>query len=393
MAPDHIRCHDKKGFARETLEKRLPKILGDARSAMEWDAGRDSRWEPFLENMIAGGPIALDMLTRPTPFWSNYIERLAGKTWRDLSFFEIEFIFYHAINSRAGWFETGFDVFAATRASALREALPRFERALGAIKTVSGVERLRVLVRRATRGNAADCSQTSIVSDPWTHGEPLLVDDSEDLLAVLAGVDHGEIHVLADNAGAELCWDLALIDALLSLPMTRVVLHLKPWPMFVSDALGSDAQNCLAALTSKERSEDAQAVGRRLRAALSDDRLHFEASPDWGEPRHISGLDPELRRRMAKARSIIVKGDLNYRRFVEDRAWSPDAPVEDATVATDMSAFALRVLKSDAVVGIPSQSVSALRLAEPNWRSGGRYAVVQALGKAPTEPSKYMPRH
>jgi hypothetical protein len=379
MAPDPIRCHDEDGFARETLVNRLPKILNDARTAMPEEAARDSRWEPFLENMIGGGPIALDMLARPTRFWSRYIKTLAGMAWHDLSFFEIEFLFYHAINSRAGWFETGFDVFAATRASALQEALPRFQEALATMNSLLGEERLRALVRRATDGNLVDYSQTAVISDPMAREEGLLVDDTEDLLESLSGIYDAEIHVLADNAGCELCWDLALIDALLVRGVKRAIMHLKPWPMFVSDALPVDVRNTVAAMSALEHGTKVRALGRRLRAALLHGRLRLEAAADWGEPRHISDLGEDLRRRIAEARTVIAKGDLNYRRFVEDRAWPSDAPVADATVTGNLEAYALRVLKSDAVVGIPSHVVAKLDADDPLWRSNGSYAVVQSI--------------
>ncbi|HSR99249.1 MAG TPA: hypothetical protein VLM79_19490, partial [Kofleriaceae bacterium] len=73
--------------------------------------------------------------------------------------------------------------------------------------------------------------------------------------------------------------------------------------------------------------------------------------------------------------------DLNYRRFFEDRAWPADVPVSVASVATGMYAFALRVLKSDSIVGLESAEVSRLFEADPDWRSNSRHSVVQRVDK------------
>ena len=47
----------------------------------------------------------------PTPFWEEYIDGLGGCTWGSLAFFDLEFLFYHGLNSIAGFFETGLDIF------------------------------------------------------------------------------------------------------------------------------------------------------------------------------------------------------------------------------------------------------------------------------------------
>ena len=343
-------------------------------------AAADVRWASLTQSIIRGTAIDVSMLAPVTPFWTSYIAALAGRTWRNLSFFEIEFLFYHAINSCAGHFETGVDVFSATRSMALREALPAFQASL-LVHKPNGPHQLVELIRLATTGNFFDYSQSNINRDATMRHEPLLVDHTAILESYLSARRTVEIHLLADNAGSELCWDLALIDAILCSIENSVVLHVKPWPMFVSDARPADVTNTIDAFLRVDANSESRALGERLAEALAIGRLRISAHHNWGEPRHISGLELDLLRQLRGESIVISKGDLNYRRFVEDREWPPSTAVPDGTVAPDMLVFALRVLKSDAVIGIPEGIVSKLARIEPEWRSDGRYAIVQSIGR------------
>ena len=93
----------------------------------------------------------------------------------------------------------------------------------------------------------------------------------------------------------------------------------------------------------------------------------------------MNALDVELTACLQTASIVISKGDLNYRRFFEDRTWPADSPVSVASVATGMHAFALRVLKSDCLVGLEPAAVSRLFATDPEWRSNGKYSVVQRV--------------
>jgi Damage-control phosphatase ARMT1-like domain len=77
---------------------------------------------------------------------------------------------------------------------------------------------------------------------------------------------------------------------------------------------------------------------------------------------------------------VMSKGDLNYRRFVGDRAWPADTPVAVAAGAVPFASYALRVLKSDAVAGVEPGVVARAAAADPDWRTDGSFALVQRLG-------------
>jgi len=95
----------------------------------------------------------------------------------------------------------------------------------------------------------------------------------------------------------------------------------------------------------------------------------------------MNALSSEVDAALGRAAVVLAKGDLNYRRFFEDRAWPESTLVSVASVATGMCAFSLRVLKSDCVVGVSEADVSKLVRADSSWRSNGKYSLVQRVDK------------
>jgi uncharacterized protein with ATP-grasp and redox domains len=297
----------------------------------------------------------------------------------------VEFVFYHALNSVSGYFAGGIDVFRETRRQALDAALALPEAPPRGSATGEPMLRDRIAhaLWMALLGNEIDYSQLVVGGSrmPEWQGR-LVIDDSAELLNVAASATSaaGTFHIIVDNAGSELLADLALADAFLSIgDETCVVLHCKPWPMFVSDALVEDAQGSIDGLMT-HASTVLRGLGRRLEVAVTAARLRFERHPAWGEPRHFDALDAELVQALQRGAMVLSKGDLNYRRFVGDRDWPVETPARLATAGVPFGAFALRVLKSDAVVGVPVAFAAEAALTSPTWRTDASHALVQRLG-------------
>ena len=387
MRPAPITRRPGAGFPDFTITQRFPRIAASAIAALGPDADRTGSARRAIERVvadaIAGGPIETTVLRRATPFWDRTIDRLAGALWAELPFFDTEFVLYHALNSIAGWFETGVDVFRPVRAEARAAALARLAAApLDEItRGASSREQLADVLWLALLGNEADYSQLSVASQRSSWSQRLVVDERTGLIDGLLHAPPGSVvHLIADNAGPELLADLIVVDALLRRPEpARVVLHCKPWPMFVSDALPEDVTATVGALAALPASPP-RALGKRLVRAHEDGRLEVESHLAWGEPRHFDALEPELVAPLAASPMVIAKGDLNYRRFVGDRAWPLDTPAAVATGAVPFAATALRVLKSDAVVGVQPCVAARAAATSPDWRTDGSHALVQRLG-------------
>lgn len=373
LRPPPIECRDPTGFGGFTVRQRFPQVIATVRAGGTPELREDARLDELLADVVQGRAIRATHFAEGSAFWRAYLDSLKARSWAELAFFETEFCFYHAINSLAGTFESGVDVFAATKSEALEAAVPTLERWLdSAGSRVSLCE----LVMRATIGNLADLSQLTKKSS-LNESPPLLVDDSLDLCNAL-GAPGSVVHLLLDNVGAELCADLVLVDHLLATTAREVVLHAKPWPMFVSDALVTDVFQTLARFSAEHATGRLRSIGARLQNAQRDGRLSIETHTAWGEPRHFVDLPPDLAAKLRRATVVVAKGDLNYRRFVEDRAWEPDAALSLAN-SSPFSAYALRVLKSEALAGVPSETIRAVTRADPGYRINGRHAIVQHL--------------
>ena len=377
--PDPIKRIHGQGFVDYTITRRLPKILADIEVQLE------KRLDPaqaMLQAIIAGSPIDTTIFAQPTVYWTNYLDQITGLTWDDLSFFDLEFLFYHGLNSIAGYFDDGTDVFRQARQIALTKAIPDLASRLEKLSELSGIDLLRATIRGALFANETDYSQLmTSQSDASLWHERVLLDDSEQWISSLQqNLNKGDIHIIADNAGHELCWDLVMVDAILrSLSTVSVIIHVKLWPMFVSDALSIDVEETITSFLNNNLSNPMRLLGQRLRAAVESGQLQVQAEVDWGEPRHFDALDQHLGNTLSNSISVISKGDLNYRRFVQDRQWPVDTPAEVATSGVPFNALALRVLKSDALVGIESSIAEKAATQFTEWRTRGHFAIVQSL--------------
>ncbi|NED07130.1 protein-glutamate O-methyltransferase family protein, partial [Streptomyces sp. SID6648] len=142
-------------------------------------------------------------------------------------------------------------------------------------------ERTRALLHGSLWGNRADLGFR--LSDPGAAAgggtEPLVADDSATLWSLLpapaAGAPRREpvtLCLVADNAGRELVPDLLLVAHLLAEGrVDRAVLHVKPYPYYVSDATPADVLDALRRLVAAGGT--AAGYGERLWTALTDGRV------------------------------------------------------------------------------------------------------------------------
>jgi hypothetical protein len=118
----------------------------------------------------------------------------------------------------------------------------------------------------------------------------------------------------------------------------RVVLHCKPSPFFVSDALIQDVRQLIDALASDE-AECVRQHAERFRDHVTAGRFQLRDHPFWVPrvvalhctappasptrqvcPLEFRHLPSDLRSHFAASSLAIVKGDLNYRRLIGSSA-------------------------------------------------------------------------
>ena len=388
--PDPIRTDSSNPFAQRTIRERLPAILRETRALNPDYAPRIHDNIQRLHDELTGDA-AIRLIETPAPDyddWHNAWSPFRHSSWQHCQWFFAEVYHYRLLMEAVRWWETGRDPFAPKKAE--EYASDAHWQLLARALSVAGPleERLATMLELALWGNRIDLSY-AVAS---AHGseiasEDLLTDERAAYVERLLRVDHparapGEVHIIADNAGSELTMDLALAALLLGENIaSRVVLHLKLHPTFVSDATVSDVLDFLKLLLARSGDRDAQGLGTRLAALLEEGRLRLAPDAWWNSSNFLYALPPRLQTSFAKARLAILKGDANYRRMVFDTVWPADMPLRAIAGHFPCPLLALRTMKSDPVVGLAPGQAQRLDDVDADWRVNGKRAVLQ--GKLP----------
>ncbi|MGW0843760.1 damage-control phosphatase ARMT1 family protein [Streptomyces sp. NPDC002787] len=372
-----IRSDDPASFPHSVLAERHPALIRKVQDATPYGPRQRSALEELLRNTLEGvvEPPADD------EWWDTWnVRRYAGRSWFSLPFLAAESCFYRQLLRAVDHFAPGpwqgVDPFRPFKLAELDTPEAAAElTALGPLSARPLADRLKALLHGSLWGNRADLGFRIQTAEENTAADaPLVADDGESLLSLLSGTSGHTLCLVADNAGRELIPDLLLVDHLLTHGhFDRAVLHLKPYPYFVSDATTADTLDAVRHLVSAKTD-----AGNRLYAALSDGRLALRAHPFSCAPLPYADMPPDLRDDFASADLTLLKGDLNYRRLVGDHLWPPTTPFTEVTSYFPGPVAALRTLKSDVIVGLTPETETALVATEgQRWRTSGTRALIQ----------------
>jgi hypothetical protein len=366
-------------FAHHSMSVRVPKILEEV-------SARNPDYPQSVHDSIARlrddvrGDRPLPPLGFPSPDapeWEAALAERAGETWLATDWFFAENYVYRCLMIAVRYWEDGRDPFAPAKHEELAGAglWSGLHRALG-LAAASDRERIAALLMGALWGNRVDLSYAvGVAFGAAGDGADLLCDDSARAADRLL-VPRGDVHVVTDNMGSELSMDLVLADALLAQAGARVSLHVKMHPTFVSDAVAADVWTLLAALRARGGAE--AALADRLQQAWRERRLRVLPDPFWNGPRFLWDRPVRLARELDTATAVVLKGDANYRRAVGDGLWPANTTFAEATGYLPAPMVALRTMKSDAIVGLPTDQMKRLDAADRDWRINGRRGVIQS---------------
>ncbi|MFB9513741.1 damage-control phosphatase ARMT1 family protein [Streptomyces purpureus] len=371
-------------FAWGVLAKRHPALIRQVRDAFPYGRRQHEALDALLDEITNGVVEPLALEDHDFERWADWGRGYFGRSWYDAPFLWAESYFYCRLLGAVGYFGTGpwrgVDPFAPFKQAELRgEAVEEELRALDALADVPAEERATALLHASLWGNRADLG-FRVAAEESADGEAassaLVADDSATLWQLLPAGASSTVAVVTDNAGREVIPDLILIDHLLERRhVERVVLHVKPYPYYVSDAMTADVVDCLRRLT--EASGEAGRIGGRLWKAMGAGSLEVRTHPFFCAPLPYEEMPDDLREEFAGATLTILKGDLNYRRLVGDRLWDATTPFADLTVYFPGAVAALRTLKSDVIVGLEQGTLDALERSGAAWRTSGTHALIQ----------------
>lgn len=378
---------DPASFAWGVWHRRHPILVQQVRDAFPYPPEADRALAALLEESISGLVQPLPADAQDIEQWRAWGEgRYDGRPWADVPFLWAESFFYRRLLEAVSYFRPGpwhgADPFAPSKRAEL--VTPELEADLAALDDIVRLDaddRRRAVLAAALWGNRADLGFRITAKAP-SEAVPeadLVADDSGVLWSILDGASTPTVHLIADNAGRELVADLVLVDHLLQAErVASVVVHLKPRPYYVSDAMGADVVDVLRRITATPGR--AAEIGRRVWAALGDGTVQLRAHDFWCAPLSFHDMPGDLSAEFAGAALTILKGDLNYRRLVGDRAWPATTPFAALTDYFPSPVATLRTLKSDVAVGLTEARLARLDAAGQTWRTDGTHALIQVRG-------------
>ncbi|MGW7447807.1 damage-control phosphatase ARMT1 family protein [Kitasatospora sp. NPDC054795] len=370
-------------FAWGVFHERHPKLVQQVLDALPYGPTERAAIEDLLAESTSGVLEPLGENAHDHRQWLEWGEGLFGQPWGEAPFLWAESYFYRRLLEATGYFRPGtwqgIDPFAPFKDAELAgPAVDAELAALSELPALSAEKRGEVLLSSALWGNRADLGFRITASTDDAPPPALIADDSPLLWSTLAAARDARVCVIADNAGRELLPDLVLIDHLLTSGLAaELVLYVKPYPYYVSDATTADV---LATVDRLRRAPDREAelIGRRLRHAMNSGTLTVRTHPFFCAPLPFHDMPADLRTDLSDAALTITKGDLNYRRLVGDQLWDATTPFAERAGCFPSPVAALRTLKSDVIVGLSATVVAGLDATGEPWRTSGRFGLIQA---------------
>lgn len=388
--PAPLRGAEIGSFAHHTIITRLPDIARRVMSENDLIDSAADRIRTLIAELPSGGIRLLQDVDAPdAQEWAGYVQPFRDWNWLDISWFFAETYFYRRILEATGYYADGDGHGRDPYAYQKVEGLSAFQNAI--IDSCSLLEdNLRQetdhdcrniidLIHLNLWGNQADLSMWPAGHDerPENQQSYLLSDDSYAAAQYICNLHNGRVDFILDNAGLELVNDLILADFLLSRGLAAEVhLHAKPHPTFVSDVTPSDVQQTIDFLGTLAH-PDGSRVERRLREHCQSDRLRIHAHFYWTSPLAGWEMPGELVEDLGKSNLLISKGDANYRRLIGDRRWLMTTSPKQVFSYLPAPLLALRVSKSEAVLGLSPGQAESLFHQDPQWQINGHWGLVQ----------------
>jgi len=386
--PPPLMTSEPGSFARATIVERKPQIIRQVIEDNGYPPEVVAALEAFREE-ISSQP--MQPLHEPAPdaaFWNGKLAAYQGKTWLEVPWYFAETFFYRRLLEAVRYFQPGpwqgYDPFGKQKLQQEEAAVERLSEGWGQLANVAPEVVFEALLHSCLWGNRADLSNYTVQVQARgglaarEERSNLLIDHTDQVHARLAG-GLGRVDFVNDNVGMELLFDLALADFLLCQGWAReVVFHLKDRPFFVSDAMPRDVQTAIALL--RTASDPAvRELGARCAMHLGGASHILKDDPFWTSCLMFRDLPPALRADLARSDLVILKGDVNYRRLLDDRHWPHTTRLEEVTGYFPAPFLVLRTLKGEIMVGLEPGQAEALTAEDPTWLINGKRGIIQLV--------------
>jgi uncharacterized protein with ATP-grasp and redox domains len=375
-------------FARLTIVERKPQIIRQVIEDNDYPANIVGALEGFREE-IASRPIQpLHEAAPDVEFWNAEWKTYQGRTWLQVPWYFAETYFYRRLLEAVRYFQPGpwqeRDPFQKQKQSQMEADVQRLAAGWDQLSTLEPEMLFEALLYSCLWGNRTDLSNFTVQVQPQgglaarAERHLILIDHTAQVHALLARSVQ-RVDFVNDNVGIDLLFDLALADFLLRQGWARLVkLHLKGHPFFVSDAMPKDVQATISLLQTAA-SVSMRAVGARLAEHVAAGRMVLTEDPFWTRCLMFRQMPPHLREELGHSDLVILKGDVNYRRLLDDSHWPHTTRMEDVTGYFPAPFLTVRTLKGEIMVGLEPGQAEALSAADPTWLINGKRGVIQLV--------------
>jgi hypothetical protein len=397
--PPYYSTGDPGSFAMNTMKKRKIRIIEQLLGLDQRTSDEKRVLSALAEEVLHG--LVSDPFEQPLTScelfeeeeiksWRKSIAPYRNQPWLNIPFYFAEAYLYLRILIACGYFEPGSpsygkDPFCTLKERELLAPGGGLDAGTRVLKILEGTrnpgEKGRMLLLNCLWGNKidlsmfhlAESSKQILFTDPE---ENLLIDDSQSLAVLLR--KSCRVDVILDNVGSELVCDLLLAWHFLTSSDGVFHFHAKKHPIYVSDAMPKDVENTVSAIAS-DSDRMLSASGLKLHNFLKSGRMHLHCHHFWNSPLHYNELPGDIKNDLLRSDLIILKGDVNYRRLLQDRRWDSWESLQELTPYFPSPFATLRTMKSEIVVDISRVQVQLLSQTDPEWRVNGKRGIIQLV--------------
>ncbi|XP_043646257.1 damage-control phosphatase ARMT1 [Drosophila teissieri] len=191
-----------------------------------------------------------------------------------------------------------------------------------------------------------------------------------------------QVDFILDNAGYELFSDFVLAEFMIEKGLAnKVRFHVKAHPWFVNDVTERDFKWTLEYL-SQHADYIISLIGKKFLQFIDEGK--FELAPIshfWTSPHSfysMAQMDPDLYSSLQQSKLVVFKGELNYRKLLQDVCWMPTQELSTCLRGfLPSNICVLRRVKSEVMSGLPDGVGQALSRKDPRWMVSGSYGVIQ----------------
>lgn len=365
--------------------ERKPQILSQVLEDNGYPPAVVGRLERFRDE-IASEP--MQPLSKPASdlaFWNRELARFKGRTWLEVPWYWAEAFFYRRLLEAVEYYQPGswrgHDPFGQKKEGQIQVAVARLSGEWDALAQAKPEVAFQALLHSCLWGNRADLSNESVrlaVQGGLSARDErhnVLIDHTEEAYGrIAAGL--GRVDFISDNVGLDVLYDLALADLLLDQGWVgQVRFHLKADPFFVSDAMPQDVRATLVRLGASSH-DGVRGLTQRLLSFLNAGSLGLHADPFWTTYLTFHQFPAALCKELSGSGLVILKGDVNYRRLLDDRHWPHTTRLEDVTASFPAPFLVLRTLKGEIQVGLAPGQAEALSAEDPDWLINGKRGLI-----------------